>query len=73
MRNWPVLVIRAPYTGLQRILLVTDGSTHSEHAMDYLARFSIPADAAVRVAHVLPPFPWSRYLHIAKCWRMSQI
>jgi len=62
MRNWPVLVIRAPYTGLQRILLVTDGSTHSEHAMDYLARFSIPADAAVRVAHVLPPFPWSNTL-----------
>jgi nucleotide-binding universal stress UspA family protein len=57
--RWPVLVVRAPYTGLRRILLVTDGSTYSEHAADYLARFSIPADAAVQVAHVLPPFPWS--------------
>jgi nucleotide-binding universal stress UspA family protein len=57
--RWPVLVVRAPYTGLRRILLVTDGSTYSEHAVDYMARFSIPANATLRIAHVLPPFPWS--------------
>jgi nucleotide-binding universal stress UspA family protein len=60
--RWPVLVVRAPYAGLRRILLVTDGSTYSGHAVDYLARLSIPADAAVQVAHVLPPFPWSSTL-----------
>ncbi len=57
--HWPVLVVRAPYTSLQSILLVTDGSTYSERAVDYLARFSLPAAAAIQVAHVLPPFPWS--------------
>jgi nucleotide-binding universal stress UspA family protein len=56
--HWLVLVVRAPYTSLRCILLVTDGSTSSEHAADYLARFSIPADADLRVAHVLPPPPW---------------
>jgi nucleotide-binding universal stress UspA family protein len=56
--HWPVLVVRAPYTSLRRILLVTDGSVYSDHAVDYMARFSIPADADLRVAHVLPPSPW---------------
>lgn len=33
----PVLVVRAPYHGVQRVLLVTDGSPHSQRAVDYLA------------------------------------
>lgn len=33
----PVLVVRAPYHGIRRALLVTDGSPHSQRAVDYLA------------------------------------
>lgn len=33
----PVLVVRAPYTGLKHILLVTDGSPHSQRVLEYLA------------------------------------
>ena len=33
----PVLVVRAPYTGIKRVLLVTDGSPHSQRAVEYLA------------------------------------
>jgi nucleotide-binding universal stress UspA family protein len=51
----PVLVVRAPSTGLKRLLLVIDHSTHSQEALDYLAKFSLPADTEIRVMHVLPP------------------
>jgi nucleotide-binding universal stress UspA family protein len=53
----PVMAIRAPYLGLQRILLVTDGSSFSIKATEYLARFPIPLEAKVEVMHVLPPLP----------------
>ena len=53
----PVLAVRAPYLGLQRILLVTDGSSHSAKATEYLAKFPIPLDSRVEVMHVLPPLP----------------
>lgn len=33
----PVLVVRAPYNGIRRVLLVTDGSPHSQRAVEYLA------------------------------------
>lgn len=55
--RWPVLVVRAPYNGLSRVLLVIDGSEHSQSAEDYLARFSLPEGVDVRVMHVLPPEP----------------
>lgn len=51
----PVLVVRAPFQGLRRILLVTDGSSHSQSAARYLARFAHPEEAEIRVMHVLPP------------------
>jgi nucleotide-binding universal stress UspA family protein len=54
---WPVLIVRAPYTGLKRILLVTDGSEHSERAANYLTRLPLPEGAEVRAVHVLPPLP----------------
>ncbi len=63
--QWPVLVVRAPYTGLRRVLLVTDGSPHSQRALDYLAQFPLPAATEVPVMHVLPPMPeatWPTYL-----------
>lgn len=62
----PVLVVRAPYQDLQRILLVTDGSVHSQRAASYLGKFPIPDMAEVHVMHVLPPMP-SPVL-IARSW-----
>jgi len=51
----PVLVVRAPYRGLCRILLVTDGSAYSRAAARCLARFPLPEQAGAHVMHVLPP------------------
>jgi nucleotide-binding universal stress UspA family protein len=51
----PVLIVRAPYQGLFRILLVTDGSPSSQSAARFLGKFPLPANADVRVMHVLPP------------------
>jgi len=53
--NWPALVVRAPYTGLHRILLITDGSIFSQRAMEYLAAFPLPAKVELCVMHVLQP------------------
>jgi nucleotide-binding universal stress UspA family protein len=62
----PVLVVRAPYDGLKRILLVTDGSVHSQRATRYLGRFPVPELAEVVVMHVLPPLPTPAL--IARSW-----
>lgn len=51
----PVLVVRAPYTGLQRVLLVVDGSRYSQCAQEYLGRFPLPPGCKVEIFHVLPP------------------
>lgn len=51
----PVLVVRAPYQGLRRILLVTDGSLYSQRAVRYLGKFPLPEKTDVRLMHVLPP------------------
>jgi nucleotide-binding universal stress UspA family protein len=53
--HYPVLVVRAPYAGLRRMLLVTDGSPHSQCAVDYLARFPLSPGIELSVMHVLPP------------------
>ncbi len=51
----PVLIVRAPYMGLRRVLLVTDGSASSQHAARYLGKFPLPEKVDVRVMHVIPP------------------
>ena len=51
----PVLVVRAPYHGLRRVLVVTDGSAHSRRAVQYLGKFPLPENMDVRLIHVLPP------------------
>ena len=51
----PVLVVRAPYRRLQRILLVTDGSLYSQRAIRYLGKFPLPEKVDVHLMHVLPP------------------
>ena len=55
----PVLVVRAPYHGLREIMLVTDGSTSSQHALRFLGELPLPAGARLWVMHVLPPPPIS--------------
>jgi len=59
--RWPVLVVRAPYAGFQCVLLVVDGSTHSQCAVEYLTRFPFPEGMDVRVMHVLPPITKFEY------------
>ena len=74
----PVLVVRAPYRGIKRLLLVTDGSPSSQKAVEYLAgasdrgdqipcdRFPLPKNTEVYVMHVLPPSPSPEL--IAQSW-----
>jgi nucleotide-binding universal stress UspA family protein len=51
----PVLVVRLPYTGLRRVLLVNDGSAHGQQVVKYLTGFPLPRGTEVQVMHVLPP------------------
>lgn len=51
----PVLVVRSPYTGLSRVLYVTDGSPHSLLARQFLCSFELPVESEVDVCHVLAP------------------
>lgn len=50
---WPIMVVRAPYSGLQRVLLTTDGSLNSQEAAECLAKFPLPDKTQVQVLHVL--------------------
>lgn len=52
--RWPVLIVRPPYRGLKRVLLVTDGSPASQYTCDFLGSFQLPGEANVEVMHVLP-------------------
>ena len=47
-----VLIAREPVSRPVRVLLATDGSSHSLAAVSYLARFPLPADARVAVLAV---------------------
>lgn len=79
--NIPVLVVRAPFNGIKKILLVTDGSPCSETAINYLAgkispegiflgeQFPLPLSVEVIVLHVLPPAPSADLL--ARNWPMG--
>lgn len=64
--TWPVLVVRAPYLATKRVLLITDGSRYSQHALEFLAGFSLPSEVEIRIMHVLPPIPSPAY--IARTW-----
>lgn len=55
--RWPVLVVCAPYEKLKRLLLVVDGSHHSQCAVEYLTRFPFQNGKELFVMHVLPPIP----------------
>lgn len=55
--RWPVLVMRTPYRGLQRVLFTTDGSPNSREAARYLAGFPLPEQTELQVLHVQPLYP----------------
>lgn len=55
--DWPVLVMRTPYHGLQRVLLATDGSQNCRLAAQYLAEFPLPERTEIQVLHVQPLYP----------------
>lgn len=65
----PVLIVRQPYEGLRKVLLVSDGSPHSKMTTKFLTQFHLPAGAQVEICHVMPPsvtpddlsHVWSRY------------
>lgn len=62
----PVLVVRAPYEGLRRVVVITDGSEHSQKAIRYLGRLPLPESTVIRAVHVLPPLPSPAL--IARSW-----
>jgi nucleotide-binding universal stress UspA family protein len=51
----PVLVVRSPYNGLQRILFATDGSEGSQNALQYLEKCPLPQNTKKFLIHVIPP------------------
>ncbi|MEI6288866.1 MAG: universal stress protein [Chloroflexota bacterium] len=53
--RWPVLIAREPYTGLKRVLLVTDGSDASQYTCKYLGSFPLPQDSHIDIMHVVTP------------------
>lgn len=55
--RWPVLVVRAPFNGIRRILLAADGSPYTRLSAEYLAQFPLPQDVEVHIMHVLPSLP----------------
>jgi nucleotide-binding universal stress UspA family protein len=65
----PVLVMRAPYAGFNRALVVIDGSVHSKKAIDYMIRFAMPGEIELKVLHVLPPIPAPEL--ISRSWPMG--
>ena len=53
--RFPVLIVRGPYKGLKKILLVVDGSPCSDIACDYLGFFPLPKETEISVMHVIAP------------------
>ncbi len=51
----PVLIVRAPHTQAQNVLLVTDGSDHSWWAVQHLDLCPLPPKATLTLMNVLPP------------------
>lgn len=64
----PTLVVRAPYTGLRRVMLVTDGSPHSQNALDYFETLPLPDTTEAIVTHVMPPTPLLDPIILARTW-----
>lgn len=52
----PVLVAKAPRGRLDQVLVATDGSENAGLAVEFAARFPLPADAECTVVHVVRPY-----------------
>jgi nucleotide-binding universal stress UspA family protein len=65
--NRAVLVVRAPYYPMKRILLALDGSACSDLALRYLAQLPLPKGVhSIDLVHVLPPPPLPQALAMAQ-------
>lgn len=53
----PVLVVRAPYDGIKRVLLTSDGSDESKNMIACMSTFPLPAGVEFDLVHVAPPIP----------------
>jgi len=53
--HWPVLIVRGPYHGIQRVLLVTDGSPASRYTCNYLGSFPLPPNTSIDIMYVVAP------------------
>ena len=51
----PVLITRAPFNGIRKVLVATDNSESSQFALRHLQDCPLPQGTAVHVIHVLPP------------------
>jgi nucleotide-binding universal stress UspA family protein len=67
----PVLVIRAPYRRINRVLVVTDGSVHSHHAVEFAANFPFITGTDFHLLHVLPPSPVLTPELLSHIWTLS--
>lgn len=51
----PVLVVRAPYRPIKKVVLCVDGSDCSRYAVDFLSEMPLPEGVHILVTHVLAP------------------
>ena len=65
--NRPVLVVKAPYRKMKRIVLALDGSSCSDLALRYLAQLPVPNSVlSIDILHVLPPPPMPQAIAMAQ-------
>jgi nucleotide-binding universal stress UspA family protein len=65
--NRPVMVVRAPYRKIERVVLALDGSECSDLAMRYLAHVPLTEKLQeIDLVHVLPPTPTAQALALAQ-------
>jgi len=53
----PVLIVRAPYAGLYKILVTTDGSEHSQKSLKFLGCLPYSHITELHIIHVTNPYP----------------
>ena len=53
----PVLVVRSPYEGLQKILATTDGSEHRMTALKFMGCLTYTPPTELHILHVTNPYP----------------
>ena len=55
--HYPVLIVRAPYPGLRKILVAVDGSEYSRKALLFLGCLPSRIPAELHIIHVTNPYP----------------